>query len=923
MTIKKYFLVILSLVCTGSAFSGAHAFELQRPCPSADVHQTAAQWSPDGSRYAFSAENSRQSSIRICDIKSRKEIEIFSSSGSPAEALLHDRNMQKSVNIVGFSWAPDSRHYAFVRSEKNDIAKNGIYIGSIDQKTSAEDDPLIYDKSVASIVWVPWGERESGIIYMTGSDIKLVSLDQAYAVKKSGLIYSSENRKGSPVLSHDGRYLIWPEDTLNGPKLFRCDMDGAGKCRNRARLTSEKTEYKELCPSVSPDNSYVAFYSNRGTTQDQELGRIYTLWIVPAGGGTAKKASDHLVRGSASPALCPSWAGNKIIYVAAETDEPWPVHEAVITVKNNQLYAENRSLLKPVEAQAAAGSTQERIAVADLSVSPSSNTLVLSHQDFKNADGRFQMAWVDLNQAPADEKKYIESQASARKETERLEAQRKEVERLEARRKEEAVKVEAAIKEAERLESERKGAEKAEAARKQTERQEIQRKEAERAASARKEAERLEAERKQAERLEAQRKEAARAEAARKQTEQQEMQRKETERLAAARKEADRLEAERKEAEKVAAAQKAAERREVPKEETPGIVPQGMPAGFKDNEYAHIHYAGVISKTSNFSNFTEDEKAAFEQGKASRKLSLGSKQDLNEIDALLNKIAEFHYYRHHIGEGVDIFIVRTDSPDFYLEEFRDASIIEDLYEAFKNSRVSSSRPENSSPKSTVEWFNNLLGIPDLFEKMAEKKKSAFTNQAINALAEKTNTARKKGFAGLSSTDQMLIKKLNRLIFEEMYAKETPKMHERGYINVVRDEKDPSIYYIRLYDRQRTGMDQEVISNVGGGAGIATRLLTGIKEKIRSAGPDSAVHILARKDWEYFFNYKQNWFHSESSNETSMAGVVMISGMKDVVSIKAMPVRNSFRRKEELPFVNEEVRGYVMDTPYEWRVQIKP
>ena len=915
MKMKRFvypFLVILSMVCAESAFPEAYPFELQRPCPSGNAHQTGPQWSPDGSRYAFMFENSRQSSIKICDIKSRREIDIITSSGSPAEALLNDRTMQKNVNIVGFSWAPDSRHYAFVRSEKNDISKNGIYIGSIDQKTSAEDDPLIYDRSVASITWVPLGEQESGIIYMTGSDIKLVSLDRSYSVKKSGLIFSSENRKGVPVLSNDARYLTWTEDTLNGPKLFKCDMDGAVKCRNRARLTSDKTEYKELCPSVSPDNKYVAFYSNRGTTQDQELGRIYTLWIVPSEGGNAKKVSDHLVRGSASPVLCPSWTANKILYVAAETNETWPVYEAVISVKNNQLYAENRSLFKSSGMKGAAGSMQEKVVVADLSVSPSSNTLAFSHQDFKNADGRFQMVWIDLNQAAVDEKKQTERQESQRREAERMATQQKETERLEAQRKE-AEKLEAQRRESEKLEAQRKEAEKAAAAQKEAERLEVQRKEAERVAAARKEAEKLEAQRKEAEKVAAAQQEAERLE----------VQRKEAERVAAARKEAEKLEAQRKEAEKLEAQRKEAEKLAVFRDETPKIVSQNTPAESKDREYARIHYAGLISKTSDSSKFTEDEKKEFEQGNASRELALNVNQEPSETDNLLSNIAEFNYYRHRIGEGADILIIRTDPPDFYLEEFRDASMIEDLYEALNKARISSSRPSDSSAKSTVEWFNDLLKITDLFEKAAEKKKPEFKNKAIISLVEKTNSTRKKGFSALSSTEQTLIKKLNRLLFEEMYAHETPKIKDRGYINVIRDDKDQSVYHIRLYDKKRNEMGQEEISNVGGGPGITGRLMKAIKEKTKPERPNISIHFLARKEWEYFFNYKQNWFHSASSNNTSMAGIVIISGLKDGASVKAVPVKNSFRRKEERPFEIEEVRGYVMDTPYEWSLHLKP
>ncbi len=895
MAMKKYvypLLVVLGMVCAGSVLPEAYALELHRPCPSVSAHQTGPQWSPDGSFYAFNAENSKQSSIKICDIRNSREIEIFSSSGSGTAALLNDRNMQKNVTIVGFSWAPDSRHYAFLRSDKNDVSKNGIYIGSIEQKISAEDDPLIYDNSVASIAWVPLGEQGSGIIYMTGNDIKLVSLDRSYSVKKSGLIYSSENRKGSPVLSNDGRYLIWAEDTLNGPKLFKCDMDGAAKCRNRTRVTSDKTQYKELCPSVSPDNKYVAFYSNRDTTQDQEQGRIYSLWIASAEAGNSKKVSDHLVRGSASPVLCPSWSGNKIIYVTAETDETSSVSEAVILLKNNQIYAENRSLFRSVSAKGSAGGLHERGAVADLSVSPSSNTLAFSHQDFNNADGRFQMAWIDLNQALVDEKKQAESLQAERREAERVAAQRKEAERLEAERRE-----------AERVAAQRKEAEKLSAQLKEAERLEAQRRDAERLATQRKEAEKLAAQLKEAERLEAQRRDAERA--------------------ATQREKAERVEAERREAERVATQRKGTAKLEVLSSETPKIVSQNTLPESKGIENAHIHYAGVIGKTSNFTNFTDDEKKEYEQGKASRVIGLNSKQELSETDSLLGRIAEFNYYRHSIKEGLDILVVRTDPPDFYLEEFRDASMIEDLYEALKKARISSTRPANSSAKSSIEWFNNLLEITDVYEKAAEKKKAELSNKAILSLAEKTNIARKKGFSELGSPEKLLVKRLNRMIFEELYAKETPKISERGYVNVIRDDNDPSVYYVRLYDKKKTGMNPLEITDAAGGSGIMSRLMSAISEKAKLDRQNNSIHFLVKREWEYFFNYKQSWFQSASSNETSMAGIVMISGIKDGVTVKAVPVKNSFRRKEEMPFAQEEVRGYIMDTPYEWRLQIKP
>jgi hypothetical protein len=111
------------------------------------------------------------------------------------------------------------------------------------------------------------------------------------------------------------------------------------------------------------------------------------------------------------------------------------------------------------------------------------------------------------------------------------------------------------------------------------------------------------------------------------------------------------------------------------------------------------------------------------------------------------------------------------SSDFYLADFEGTYNIEKLCSAIKaDIRLSLKAQEN-----TVEWLNELLKVPDLYEKLHRKIQRTRLPEEIKTLLEETRDFRYKKFSELNSDKQKAIKKLNRLLLEHLYPKITPKI----------------------------------------------------------------------------------------------------------------------------------------------------
>lgn len=115
---------------------------------------------------------------------------------------------------------------------------------------------------------------------------------------------------------------------------------------------------------------------------------------------------------------------------------------------------------------------------------------------------------------------------------------------------------------------------------------------------------------------------------------------------------------------------------------------------------------------------------------------------------------------------------RNESVDFYEDEFRNQNKdVRWLCQIIKNEGYALGRM--NTPEDTIERLNELLQLPGLFEMIVEKKSLYLTDQ-IKSLRDETAENRKELFENLSDSEQKAIKRLNRLIIELAYPRETPK-----------------------------------------------------------------------------------------------------------------------------------------------------
>lgn len=124
-----------------------------------------------------------------------------------------------------------------------------------------------------------------------------------------------------------------------------------------------------------------------------------------------------------------------------------------------------------------------------------------------------------------------------------------------------------------------------------------------------------------------------------------------------------------------------------------------------------------------------------------------------------------------IGEWINNKLV--GSLNFYLfrvSEFEEHYDITQLCSAIKED-ISISLNAN---ENTVAWLNELLKIPNLYEKFNKKIEVARLSQEINTLIEHTKDLHNKRFSELDNDSQRDIVKLNRLLLEHFYPGKTPK-----------------------------------------------------------------------------------------------------------------------------------------------------
>jgi hypothetical protein len=114
------------------------------------------------------------------------------------------------------------------------------------------------------------------------------------------------------------------------------------------------------------------------------------------------------------------------------------------------------------------------------------------------------------------------------------------------------------------------------------------------------------------------------------------------------------------------------------------------------------------------------------------------------------------------------------SLDFYLFrnfEFQDRYTVATLSNAIKKDIHVSIK----APAHKVAWLNELLKIPDLYEKLNKKINDNRLTEDIDTLLESTKDFRNNRFSELNNNKQKDIIKLNRLLIEHLYPGLTPKI----------------------------------------------------------------------------------------------------------------------------------------------------
>ena len=140
----------------------------------------------------------------------------------------------------------------------------------------------------------------------------------------------------------------------------------------------------------------------------------------------------------------------------------------------------------------------------------------------------------------------------------------------------------------------------------------------------------------------------------------------------------------------------------------------------------------------------------------------------------------------------------SDPSDFYTAEFRiQEKDVRKLCESIKSDGYKLGAIK--APGNSIEWLNEALQVPDLFDKVIAEKPDLVLTGEIRKLKEQTEEKRKTPFKRLKEDEQKAIKRLNRLILELAYPQEAPKSRNLEVRNIFEPggnyEKPPELIII--------------------------------------------------------------------------------------------------------------------------------
>ena len=175
----------------------------------------------------------------------------------------------------GFAMTSDSNALATV---KVDSTAN-IWLLPTGETKEAKQVSFGKSEGLSGLTWSIDGNIVYGSSGGGNSDIWIMNKDGSG--QRQLTTGGSDN--GSPVVSPDGRYIVFRSNRAGLPNIWRMDLQGG----SLKQLTSGTEDYN---PQISPDGQWIVFTSWRSSKA--------ALWKIPFDGGQAVQLSDKFLTGS-------------------------------------------------------------------------------------------------------------------------------------------------------------------------------------------------------------------------------------------------------------------------------------------------------------------------------------------------------------------------------------------------------------------------------------------------------------------------------------------------------------------------------------------------------------------------------------------------------------------------------------------------
>jgi Tol biopolymer transport system component len=215
-------------------------------------------WSPDGSRFAISAENGSPFPA----------VWLMSAAGGAPRRLTSATTFEAPT-----SWNPDGKRLLYIT-----VLDRNIYTMVVNVDSGAPARLLPNETSPHMAFWSPDGSKLA--IQVIGQGRGTIWLaDSSGGHLRQATTEGFEQPTGYLTpWSPDGSALLYQSSRTGTSDIWVLQVDGSPA----RQLTHDVRD--DFNASWSPDGRWVAFQSNRGLQND--------LWVIPAGGGEARRVTD-------------------------------------------------------------------------------------------------------------------------------------------------------------------------------------------------------------------------------------------------------------------------------------------------------------------------------------------------------------------------------------------------------------------------------------------------------------------------------------------------------------------------------------------------------------------------------------------------------------------------------------------------------